>query len=282
MRRWRRYYQCARHGVSSAAAVLDRIRHLPQADLAEVMGGRPALVVAPHPDDESLGCGGLIAQAAALGLRVHIAVVTDGAASHPGSGTHGRDGLRQLRREETLDAAGVLGMPAECVSFLDIPDGRAPQRGRGAHAAGQRLASLARDIAAQTIFTSWNYDTHPDHVAAHRYAGIAARASQAALFSYPVWAWMLPGDTLMPNRRWQGFSIDITPQIAVKREAVLKHRSQTTSMIADDPSGFTLSGAQLAAMITSREFFIAENQRARDFKPSRAKHAAALGQADRR
>ncbi len=259
--------------------MLDRIRRLPDGDLAEVMHGRPALVVAPHPDDESLGCGGLIAQASAFGAAVHIAVVTDGAASHPGSGTHQRDRLRQLRHSETLAAAAVLGVPAERVSFLDIPDGQAPQHGRGAQAAGQRLASLAHDISAGTIFTSWNYDTHPDHVAAHHYAGIAAWETQAALFSYPVWAWMLPRGTLMPNLRWQGFSIDITPHIAIKREAVLRHRSQTTSVIADDPLGFRLSDAQLAAMITSREFFIAENPRARALEPGRAKHAASLDQA---
>jgi len=266
MRRWRRYYECARHGVSSAGTVLDRIRHLPPADPAEVMRGRPALVVAPHPDDESLGCGGLIAQMAALGLVVHIAVVTDGAASNRGSDMHPREWLRQLRRDETLAAAAVLGVPADQVSFLDVPDGQAPQRGRGARAVGQRLASLARDIAAQTIFTSWNYDTHPDHVAVHYYAGIAARETQASLFSYPVWAWMLPPDTLMPDLRCKGFSIDITPHVAIKRNAVLQHRSQTTAMIADDPSGFSLTSAQLAAMITSREFFIAENPRAREFE----------------
>lgn len=277
MRRWRRYYECVRHGPSSAAAALDGIRHLPEFDLAEVMRGGPALIVAPHPDDESLGCGGLIVQAAALGASVHIAVVTDGAASHPGLGAQQRSRLRQLRRDETLDAAAVLGVTAGCVSFMSLPDGRAPHRGRGAEAAGQRLASLARDISAQTIFTSWNYDSHPDHVAAHRYAGIAARETQAALFSYPVWAWMLPRDTLMPNRHWQGFSIDITPQLAIKRAAVLRHRSQTTPMVADDPSGFTLSDAQLAAMITSREFFIAENPRAREFVSGRAGHGAALG-----
>lgn len=259
--------------------MLDRISRLPNVDLAEVMDGRPALVVAPHPDDESVGCGGLIAQASALGAAVHIAIVTDGSASHPGSSTHHRDRLRQLRHSETLEAAAVLGVPAERVSFLDIPDGEAPQHGRSAQAAGRRLASLAHGISAGTIFTSWNYDTHPDHVAAHHYAGIAARETQAALFSYPVWAWMLPRRTLMPNLRLQGFSIDITPHVAIKREAVLRHRSQTTAVIADDPSGFRLSDAQLAAMITSKEFFIAENPRARAFEPSRAKHAAFLDRA---
>ncbi len=275
MRRWQRFARCVRHGPCLASTSLARVRALPEASLRDVLRGRPALVVAPHPDDESLGCGGLIAEAARLGEVVHVAVVTDGAGSHSGSQTHRPELLRQLRRGETLEAVAVLGMPPERVSFLGLPDGRAPQRGAAAKAAGRSLAALARDIAAETIFTSWDYDTHPDHVAAHRYAAAAARVAQASLFSYPVWAWMLSGRTLMPNLRWNGFSIDIGPHVAAKRAAVLKHRSQTTPLIADDPLGFTLSDAQLATMITPKEFFIAENQRAREFASRRSANLAA-------
>jgi len=273
MRRLRRLYQCARHGPCLAASALGRIRRLPQADLAAVLRGRPALVVAPHPDDESLGCGGLIAEAGRLGQEVHIVVVTDGAGSHPRSRTQ----LRQIRRNETIEAAAVLGLPTERVSFLELPDGHAPQHGAAADIAGQRLATLARDVGAGTIFTSWDYDTHADHVAAHTYAGIAAREVGASLFSYPVWAWMLPRRTLMPNLRWKGFSLDITPHVAAKRAAVLKHRSQTTGMIEDDPAGFNLSAIELATMITSKESFIAENLCARQAIPARAADLAAVG-----
>ncbi len=274
MRRWQRLARCVRHGPCLASTALARVRALPEAALRDVLGGRPALVVAPHPDDESLGCGGLIAESVRLGEVVHVAVVTDGAGSHSGSQTHRPELIRQLRRSETLEAVAALGMPPGRVSFLDIPDGLAPHRGVAAEAAGKRLAALARDIAAGTIFTSWDYDTHPDHVAAHHYAAAAAREVQASLFSYPVWAWMLPDRTLMPNLRWKGFSIDIGPHVAAKRAAVLKHRSQTTPLIADDPSGFTLSDAQLATMITSKEFFIAENERARKVALRRAANPA--------
>lgn len=277
MRRWQRLGLCVRHGPCLAETALARVRALPGAGLGEMLRGRPALVVAPHPDDESLGCGGLIAEAARLGEVVHIVVVTDGAGSHAGSGTHRPETLRRLRQDETLEAAAVLGVPPARVSFLDLPDGHAPLGGAGAEAAGQRLASLARDVAAGTIFTSWDYDTHPDHVAAYRYAAMAARKAQASLFSYPVWAWMLPRRTLMPNLRWTGFSLDIEPHVAAKRAAVFKHRSQTTPLIADDPSGFTLSDAQLATMITPKEFFIAENRRARDFAPRRPATLAVVG-----
>ena len=258
MQRWRRYYECALQRMCRASTLLDRVKHLPKTDLANVTGCSPILVVAPHPDDESLGCGGLIAETIRLGREVHIVVVTDGARSHPKSITHPKQRLQALRRAETIEAAAILGVPGTHVSFLSIPDGHAPHFGKGARAAGQRLAALARDVAATTLFTSWDYDMHPDHVASHRYARMAARATDVRLFSYPVWAWLLPPDTLVPNLHLEGFAVDIQHSVAVKRAAVLSHRSQTTEMIADDPSGFTLSEEHLRAMITSEEYFIAE------------------------
>ena len=195
-------------------------------------------------------------KATRLGGKVHVVIVTDGAKSHPQSRTHPQDRLRRLRRDEALEAAASLGVPADRVSFLDVPDGHAPHYGKAAHALGQRLASLAREVGAKIILTSWNYDTHPDHVAAYKYASTAAHEVGAMLFSYPVWAWTMPSDTVVPNLRLQGFSIDIEHEMAMKRAAVMKHRSQTSSMIADDPTGFTLSDEHLDLMITPREYFI--------------------------
>jgi len=270
VQRWRRYYECALHSPCSAATLLNRVKELPEVNLAKLIKDRPLLVVAPHPDDESLGCGGLIIEAVKLGAKVHIAIVTDGAKSHPRSRTHPPDRLRSVRRSETVEAAAVLGVPAEQVSFLGVPDGHAPHFGRGARDIGLTLASLARDTATEIIFTSWDYDTHPDHVAASKYAGMAAQEIRAPLLSYPVWAWTLPPGILVPNLRLRGFSLNIERNMATKRAAVLKHRSQTSSMIADDPSGFTLSDEHLEAMITAREFFI--------LKPGRAPYVADFDQ----
>ena len=256
LQRWQRYCECVLHGPIRASALLERVKLLPDVDLAKVIKDRPLLVVAPHPDDESLGCGGLIRKTTQLGGKVHLVIVTDGAKSHPQSRTHPHDRLRRLRHNEALEAAAALGVPAGQVSFLNVPDGHAPHFGRAARALGKRLASLAHEVGAKIILTSWNYDTHPDHVAAYRYACRAAQEVGAMLFSYPVWAWTLPLDTVVPNLHLQGFSIDIEHEVAIKRAAVMKHRSQTTSMIADDPSGFTLSDEHLDVMITPREFFI--------------------------
>ena len=81
---------------------------IPAVAASVLLRGRPLLVLAPHPDDESLGCGALLAQAFA-GAGAHVACLTDGAASHPGGGVHGMCG-RNAAGQVLRDAR--LGLPS--------------------------------------------------------------------------------------------------------------------------------------------------------------------------
>ena len=81
------------------------------------------LVVAPHPDDEVIGCGGLIAQTLARGGEVTVCVVSDGRASHPGSRAYPPEKLVAKRRSESRGALAHLGVESDRVHFLDLPDG---------------------------------------------------------------------------------------------------------------------------------------------------------------
>ncbi len=80
------------------------------------------VVIAPHPDDESLGCGGLLALLAAFGNSAHVLVMTDGSRSHPNSPSYPAARLAALREQETLAALEVLGLPASTARFLRYPD----------------------------------------------------------------------------------------------------------------------------------------------------------------
>ncbi len=60
-------------------------RELPEGSLNDIIGGGTCLILAPHPDDESLGCGGLIAACVAAGRSPLVVILTDGAGSHPNS-----------------------------------------------------------------------------------------------------------------------------------------------------------------------------------------------------
>lgn len=241
-----------------AARVLDGFLHLPVADLSVLTNSRPVLVLAPHPDDETLGCGGLIATCCARRQDVHVLVLTDGAASHPRSARYPASRLVALRRAETITAMATLGLAAERVGFLDLPDGRAPLHGSRFRDAVRRIADMAHHFSVATICTTWEHDPHHDHVAAYRLGAAAAKAVGARLLCYPVWGWTLDERTRLPRTHIHGMRLDISEHIAVKREAISCYRSQISDLIDDDPSGFRLSPEFLALFERPFEVFVEE------------------------
>ena len=140
------------------------MRAMPFAALDEIAPGT-SLILAPHPDDESLGCAGLIAMASACGRPPVIVGVTDGAGSHPNSRSHPPARLRTTRAAELLHAAAILGVGAERVHFLGLPDTRAPFAGPDFDAAVVAVGALARHYHITTAFASWRFDPHCDHQA---------------------------------------------------------------------------------------------------------------------
>ena len=97
----------------TAGELLDAAHSFPFRPLREKLEDRPFIVVAPHPDDESLACGGLIADACRQGLRGKVVIVSDGAGSHPNSKAYPPDRLRALREEEARRAGAELGLKPE-------------------------------------------------------------------------------------------------------------------------------------------------------------------------
>ena len=241
-----------------AGVLLEQMAALPFADLDEITGGTTALVLAPHADDESLGCGGLIAEASARGLPPVVVVLTDGAMSHPSSQSYPPPRLRALRRAETRAAVAALGLGRERVHFLDIPDGRAPHEGPGVEKAAARVAELARAYRAGTILTTWECDPHADHVAAQVIARAEARSMCARVVSYPVWGWALPRRALLPVASVAGARMDIARHLPAKRRAIAAHESQHSGLIADDPRGFRLPASLLSAVDRPFEVFLFE------------------------
>ena len=210
------------------------------------------LVVAPHPDDESLGCGGLIACAADAGREILVAVLTDGAASHPGSRAWPPARLAGLRRAEVGAAVQRLAGERVAVAMFGAPDGRLDDHVPRAQA---WLAELSRERRIASVVTSWDADPHPDHKAAFRIAAAQAARCGAALFAYPVW-----GLTLAPEQdagvRASCVSLDVTAVLDRKRAAIAAHASQTTGLIDDAPDGFRLQADDLARHLRPLEIFV--------------------------
>lgn len=239
-----------------AGEVLAAMARLPLLGLREGFGTAPVLVLAPHPDDESLGCGGMIAEACRQGPPPVVAVLTDGTMSHPGSRRYPAGRLRRLREREAVAATGLLGLAPGRVVFLGYRDTAAPASGPGLAAAAERMARLAAAHGCATIAAPWEHDPHCDHAAAAAIARRACRLAGARLLAYPVWGYALPPGRLLAQDGVRGFRLDVARHLAAKRAAILAHGSQTGGVIDDDPQGFRLEPGFVARFLTGVEVFL--------------------------
>ena len=238
-----------------AGEVLAAFEALPETADPTVIGRRP-MILAPHPDDESLGCGGLIAASCAVQNWPIVVILTDGAASHPGSKEFPPPRLARLRQAEALAAVAELGLPADRLVFLDFPDAAMPESGADFAAAAARLAALAREQDCGAIVGPWVHDPHGDHVAGARLAAAVAVAAGLPLCAYPVWGWLLPPATRLDETRAAGWRLDIAAWLPAKQRAIARHRSQYDGLINDSPNGFSLPPELLAVFERNFEVFI--------------------------
>lgn len=182
---------------------------------------RSIVVVAPHPDDEALGVGGLLQQ---LGRQaaIEIVAVTDGEASHARSGRITADRLAAWRRRERDEALSRLGLSDIVVTSFHLPDGRV------ADSEAMLGAALARRLGPDTLcVTPWRHDGHPDHDACGRAAAAAAADNGAVLAEYLVWAWhwATPDEGQIPAGRARRIGLSHQDQRR-KRWAIDAFRSQ--------------------------------------------------------
>ena len=154
------------------------------------------LVFAAHADDEAFGCGGLIAHRIALGETVHVAYLTDGAASHPGHPEYTPAMIADLRAGEARVATGILGVSGSHLTFLNAPDGRLPHLDPTKRAAlVARLTALVERLAPAEVFVTSRHDGSSEHSAASALvvdslAGL--RGPRPRLLEYVVWSLWSP------------------------------------------------------------------------------------------
>ena len=228
---------------------------------AEAAALGATVVFAPHPDDESLGCGGLLALLAEARIPAHVVVMTDGSRSHPNSLSHPSASLATVREAETLNAASELGLPATAVEFLRYPDCGLPPPGTIAFAeAAARLREVIVALAPETVLIPWRRDPHCDHEATYHLLRAAVLGLDPAprWLEYPIWAWPQAEGPCAPRadegRAWR---LDIAPALERKGQAIAQHRSQLGWLIRDDETGFVLQPQMLAHFQRPWELFIA-------------------------
>ena len=224
--------------------------------LSDVIGPGPCLVLAPHPDDESLGCGGLIARCCIESRPPLVVILTDGSGSHPGSQEYPPARLAALREEEAARAVQALGLPPERLLFLRQVDTMAPHEGPAFDAIVTRLVACMREFECSTILGPSRLDPHCDHIAAARIAAQTAQRAGARHLSYPVWGWTIADETLVDATVVLGWRLDVTAQLPAKRDAIAAHASQYGKRITDDPDGFRLPVKLLQAVAGPWETFV--------------------------
>lgn len=212
---------------------------------------RRLLVVAAHPDDETLGAGGLLRRAAAAGLDVEVLVASNGEASHPESPTTTPEQLARIRRLEVAEAVALLA-PAARVILLEWPDGRLVDV----------LTELTDAISDrlgpdQLVVSTFTGDGHPDHHSVGLAALAAVAGTGATLWQMPIWAWhwARPGDGTLDGPAWGRVELDADTR-AAKRRAMAHHVSQIEPL-GDRPGDETLLSADLLSNFEQdRELFL--------------------------
>jgi LmbE family N-acetylglucosaminyl deacetylase len=183
----------------------------------------PFLVIAPHPDDETLGCGAFIARARASGQAVRIVIVLDDDREM----THRSGVTADLRRQEALKAAATLGVAPDDVVFLKQPDGAAQTH---VDAIENELGEQVRRTCPSLVLSPYGEDEHSDHRAVaeavdrlHRKGSIGC-----PVYEYPIWFWLRYGiDHLLRVERIRCLRrIEAREYVPVKTAAMKAHRSQ--------------------------------------------------------
>jgi LmbE family N-acetylglucosaminyl deacetylase len=236
---------------------LAALRASPLITIRELTGGTPFVVLSPHPDDETLGVGGLIAQARAIGQEVNVIVLTDGSGSHPRSKEYPRQRLIELRYSEVQRAGLALGLSPNRVTLLGLPDTAAPTFGPAFDTAVEKTLTVIRRSRADTLFVTWEKDPHCDHEAAAQLAKAVRRLSPGLkLWAYPIWGWHLEPALIIDQPISKVVRVDISEYGDRKYAAIGAHVSQMTGLIGDDPDGFRFDAKTLAPFLGPYEYFI--------------------------
>lgn len=194
------------------------------------------LVLAPHPDDETLGAGALIYHASRVGRLAGVVFLTDGAASHPTANAAARTRLTRLRQDEAAAALALLcGDEAVDVDHLCWPDAHPFEPGSAEFAATvSHLVSICRERAVTALAVTADHEPHCDHAAASRVAAAVAAVLDIDIFDYLVW-----GEGDPPDSR----TVLITPPMpaSVRARALAAHASQLTDVAGP---GFRLDASR--------------------------------------
>ncbi|NJK93047.1 MAG: bifunctional PIG-L family deacetylase/class I SAM-dependent methyltransferase [Blastochloris sp.] len=229
-----------------------RFRSLPP-DLTHHLS---VVVIAPHPDDETFGCGSWIAHCRKQGLPVRVIVLSDGAASHPHHPVCRPDDLISRRMEECRQACLCLGVESNSLEFWGLPDGRLDQLSTPLQTTTlQRLRNLAEQTPSQLWLIPSRLESSTEHLAARQLVldALASSRNSPRLWEYWIWAWRNPLCLLPALVRGDLYRY-APPDSSMKIQAISCYLSQITATAPWTQA--VLPPALLQAWSCSEEFFL--------------------------
>ncbi|MEB3337191.1 MAG: PIG-L family deacetylase [Leptolyngbyaceae bacterium] len=235
-----------------------------------------AIVFSPHPDDETLGCGGTIIRKKKVGAAVKIVIMTDGCRSH----RHliSEQELREIRGREAIAAAHILGVESQDILLLGFTDS---ELANFQDLALKKVMDMLLHYQPQQVLIPYSYETPSDHAAVHKIVLTALKKihSSATIYEYPIWFWhhwpwvglgkgrreiatILKESVLSSMRaclfRYFQSSVDIQDVLALKQRALAQYKSQIERLIPEVPwqtLGDVSNGEFLERFFQPQEFF---------------------------
>lgn len=197
------------------------------------------IVFAPHPDDETLGCGGTIAKKAREGYEIIIVIMTDGRnAFRIVLGINSEPTpyeLREIRRRESERAIAILGVSKEKIVFLDFEDGKL-------HDSEKKAETIVTEILAENcpdeIYLPYKNDYNPDHQTTFKIVKnvIGKLGAFKSTYQYSIFQRHSRVGPIMNSfcNLWKHniIHVDISDFLVAKETALKEYKSQTTVMSA--------------------------------------------------
>lgn len=177
------------------------------------------LIIAPHPDDETIMCGGTAALLAAEGTEVSVAFLTDGEGTRGGNSPPAQ--VAAARQQEARRACAVLGIRP--VRFLSLPDGDVASH---LDELGEQLRALLEDVRPDAVALPWFLDGHPDHEAASDGLAAADPPDGLDVLAGEIWT------PLVPN-----LLVDVSDSVELKRQALRCHETASQAFDVDATIG---------------------------------------------
>jgi len=195
---------------------------------------KSAMVFSPHQDDETFGCGGMIARKCEQGIPVIVVFLTNGQGSGDAD-TESRNKIIQIRKQEAIKALNILGVETSAIHFLEKVDGGLQAlKAEEKQEAIAQITKLLQHYQPEEVYVPHKKDCHRDHEATYDLVKAAIKQAkiQVELLQYPIWLfWRAPIFIMLklPDIA-AAYCFSITSVQEKKNQAIAAYTSQLESL----------------------------------------------------